>query len=94
MSILGEVGGKGWHSRHQHETFLRIRSHLSVQEENVGRKSKSSTSSQGTQEEAGKPIASEPAKARDSQIRRYFSFLFANNSAIDTNPWWMIINSI
>lgn len=53
----------------QKEGRARIRSHLSVQDENVARKSKTSTSSQGTQEEKSKPIASELAKARDTQSK-------------------------
>ena len=56
-------------SHHQlKEGRPRIRSHLSVQDDNI-RKSKTSTSSQGTQEEEGKLIASELAKARDTQIK-------------------------
>ena len=46
----------------------RIRSHLSVQDENTG-KSRTSTSSQGTLEAEGKLIASELTKARDTQIK-------------------------
>ena len=62
----------------------RIRSHLSVQDDNI-RKSKTSTSSQGTQEEEGKLIASELVKARDTQIKseevpRKTSRVFRNHS--------------
>ena len=67
-------------SRHHHNTKsgqvshqlkegrARIRSHLSVQDENV-RKSNSNSGSQGTLEEEGKLIASELVKARDTQIK-------------------------